>query len=305
MVRERHVCFAEISTSSLVAPSKPPCPPPPPMGVEEVPEITAQLAKKSTFIAGARRLTTVVADFYGDSEPAAQELVFNACKRAFTLLCSRYTAVGFWRVGNELFAAINTAACAEPARSKLASEWLARAADEVGKGEEASRGSEGEAKQEQGASAELPPADRPPRHVQASGNGDGHSPELLASIFENFVQDVDVERLISLIELQGTGAGSDSGPPPASREARFNLDMRTIKDKDVMCCVCQEEFPPGSKAKMMPCGHPFHYECLLEWLQRHNTCPQCRYALPSENSAFDLSQERVVSRDVAGTQLYS
>jgi E3 ubiquitin-protein ligase RNF115/126 len=56
---------------------------------------------------------------------------------------------------------------------------------------------------------------------------------------------------------------------------------------------------------MMPCGHPFHYDCLIEWLERHNSCPVCRYALPAERPTFDLDQERVASRDVRGTQLYS
>ena len=30
--------------------------------------------------------------------------------------------------------------------------------------------------------------------------------------------------------------------------------------------VCQEEFAVNGKAKVMPCGHFFHYDCLMEWL---------------------------------------
>ena len=53
----------------------------------------------------------------------------------------------------------------------------------------------------------------------------------------------------------------------------------------------------------MPCGHPFHYDCLIEWLERHNSCPTCRYTLPAERPTFDLDQERVAARDVRGTQV--
>eukprot|EP00960_Hanusia_phi_P043079 755855-Hanusia_phi.AAC.2 len=125
--------------------------------------------------------------------------------------------------------------------------------------------------------------------------------------------------------------------------------MKTVQDKDVVCAVCQEEFPVNGKAKffssaisstttlhimthlqhttstcqiasspaqldhflqMMPCGHPFHYDCLMEWLERKNrqvggeaeinphsssSCPICRYSLPSEQVAFDLAEDLVTS----------
>ena len=29
----------------------------------------------------------------------------------------------------------------------------------------------------------------------------------------------------------------------------------------------------------MPCSHLFHDECLVPWLERHNTCPVCRFEL--------------------------
>lgn len=33
---------------------------------------------------------------------------------------------------------------------------------------------------------------------------------------------------------------------------------------------------PSDDIHMTPCGHSFHFACLLQWLQRSKTCPQCR-----------------------------
>ena len=35
--------------------------------------------------------------------------------------------------------------------------------------------------------------------------------------------------------------------------------------------------------KATKCGHLFHSHCLLEWLERSNTCPQCRGATNTED----------------------
>ena len=72
-------------------------------------EITAMLAKKGTFMQAVRRLTEEFSATYGGSGEAERLALFNAAKRAYTLLCSRYTAVGFWRVGSELFTAVYSA----------------------------------------------------------------------------------------------------------------------------------------------------------------------------------------------------
>ena len=57
------------------------------------------------------------------------------------------------------------------------------------------------------------------------------------------------------------------------------------------CVICQEQYKVGDKVIRLPCGHIFHEECALQWLQKHNTCPYCRKELPSDNQ--EVNQERI------------
>ena len=48
------------------------------------------------------------------------------------------------------------------------------------------------------------------------------------------------------------------------------------------CTVCCESINIGLKGMFMPCGHIYHPDCLNPWLKEHNTCPVCRFELPTE-----------------------
>lgn len=47
------------------------------------------------------------------------------------------------------------------------------------------------------------------------------------------------------------------------------------------CPICLDEFDKYNKVKM-PCGHYFHSDCILDWIdkKKHNmNCPVCRINL--------------------------
>ena len=46
---------------------------------------------------------------------------------------------------------------------------------------------------------------------------------------------------------------------------------------DDCCAICRE--PMADEAKMLPCGHYFHYTCLRSWLEQSHSCPVCRASL--------------------------
>ena len=53
------------------------------------------------------------------------------------------------------------------------------------------------------------------------------------------------------------------------------------------CAVCKDEFEIGQELLLMPCKHYFHNDCLLPWLNERNSCPVCRYELPTDDSDYE------------------
>ncbi|KAK7390788.1 hypothetical protein VNO78_18866 [Psophocarpus tetragonolobus] len=82
------------------------------------------------------------------------------------------------------------------------------------------------------------------------------------------------------------------GTPPAAKNAIDNLPTITVDDELLnselnQCAVCQDEFEKGSQVTQMPCKHAYHGDCLIPWLRLHNSCPVCRYELPTDDADYD------------------
>lgn len=90
-------------------------------------------------------------------------------------------------------------------------------------------------------------------------------------------------------------------PPPASKAAIENLPEVKIESADAkQCPVCLKQFETGDKASLMPCRHMFHQECILPWLKKTNSCPLCRYELPTDDEEYEMyrkEKKRAVERE--------
>lgn len=49
------------------------------------------------------------------------------------------------------------------------------------------------------------------------------------------------------------------------------------------CVICKEEIREGRDVCQLPCQHLFHWMCVLPWLRKRNTCPCCRFRLPTDD----------------------
>ncbi|OXU24842.1 hypothetical protein TSAR_015111 [Trichomalopsis sarcophagae] len=79
-------------------------------------------------------------------------------------------------------------------------------------------------------------------------------------------------------------------PPPASKDVVKNLPEIEYKDKldkREQCPVCIRDFETGNTAKALPCEHNFHKECIEPWLEKTNSCPLCRYELPTDDEDYE------------------
>ena len=60
------------------------------------------------------------------------------------------------------------------------------------------------------------------------------------------------------------------------------------------CSVCLETYKNDEVYIELPCMHKFHDKCILSWLKQTNSCPVCRFELPTDNEDYEeLRLERV------------
>ncbi|XP_068143669.1 E3 ubiquitin-protein ligase TRAIP [Drosophila tropicalis] len=71
------------------------------------------------------------------------------------------------------------------------------------------------------------------------------------------------------------------------------------------CVICAELFSQSDDVYVTTCGHMFHHQCLMQWLQRSQTCPQCRNKCTTRNVTrvyFNLANLDVSRIDVGTLQ---
>ena len=94
------------------------------------------------------------------------------------------------------------------------------------------------------------------------------------------------------------------GNPPASKDAvnklrKININEEKMKEFGVenSCAVCKDEFIIGEECILMPCEHHFHENCLVPWLKERNSCPVCRYELPTDDKDFEEMKKLKLNRE--------
>jgi hypothetical protein len=118
--------------------------------------------------------------------------------------------------------------------------------------------------------------------------------------YQNFLNehqgDQQFENLLNLIMQNDPNI---YGTPPASGKSIKELKKDKIiesnieKYEKIECSVCKENYKLEDTISIMPCHHVFHNECLLPWLKQHNSCPVCRYELPTEDKDYEAKKAQI------------
>ncbi|MCL7025215.1 hypothetical protein MKW94_022043 [Papaver nudicaule] len=74
---------------------------------------------------------------------------------------------------------------------------------------------------------------------------------------------------------------------PASKSSvesipTVKITSSLLNSDSMLCAVCKDEFLVDVEAKQLPCNHIYHFDCILPWLEQHNSCPVCRFCLPTD-----------------------
>lgn len=83
--------------------------------------------------------------------------------------------------------------------------------------------------------------------------------EALLNLDENIVQSVP-QRIIDNLPIANFTEGN---------RANFSED-------NLACTICMCQFELEEEYMICPCLHRFHTECIKEWFNRRNTCPNCK-----------------------------
>ncbi|KAL2504698.1 RING/U-box superfamily protein [Abeliophyllum distichum] len=54
------------------------------------------------------------------------------------------------------------------------------------------------------------------------------------------------------------------------------------------CVICQVEYEGGEKLVALPCDHPYHSDCITQWLQIKKICPICGNEVSSEKNSKNV-----------------
>ena len=120
-----------------------------------------------------------------------------------------------------------------------------------------------------------------------------------SNFISNFIN--PMTRIVFINSMQNQHQGN----PPAAKSSldklkHFNMEKKYCKkdEKDPSkieyptCSICLMDINDGQKTILLPCGHMFHDECVTKWLNIHNTCPLCRFELPTDDPEYERKRSQ-------------
>ncbi|KAI7745621.1 hypothetical protein M8C21_033467, partial [Ambrosia artemisiifolia] len=149
-------------------------------------------------------------------------------------------------------------------------------------------------------------------HRSLATNGRNRPNDWLSEILsDEGMRNFERRRLFGILEdqvLETSGYGdyvdvetngSRFGAPAAAWFVK-NLERVVVDESGSVCVICKDNLCDGSVVNRLPCGHMYHPSCIVPWLNARNTCPLCRYELPTDDkdrSHHESEVQRVVAEN--------
>lgn len=129
------------------------------------------------------------------------------------------------------------------------------------------------------------PPDRGFELFYDDGAGNGLQP--LPEMMSEFLMESGFDRLLeqlSQIDINGLNRSEHLPANKADVESLPKISVTNFHvSTDLTCSICIEPLELGKIAREMPCKHIYHSDCIVKWLSLRNTCPVCRFELPTES----------------------
>ncbi|KAG5244024.1 hypothetical protein OIU76_009108 [Salix suchowensis] len=94
-------------------------------------------------------------------------------------------------------------------------------------------------------------------------------------------------RFVGVMAGCAVKGGREVAAAPAAVVALPAVEVRGGGD---WCAICREKMSEGRDVCELPCEHLFHWMCILPWLKKTNTCPCCRFQLPTEDVFCEIER---------------
>ena len=115
--------------------------------------------------------------------------------------------------------------------------------------------------------------------------------QLISELINSEYENPEIENILNYVMNNDE---NKYGSPPAAKSEINKLKKYILSEEKLnklgcenTCSVCKEDFVIGSKMMDLPCKHYFHEECLMPWLNQHDSCPICRFELKTDDPDYE------------------
>ncbi|KAM6593489.1 hypothetical protein CsatA_001192 [Cannabis sativa] len=107
-----------------------------------------------------------------------------------------------------------------------------------------------------------------------------------------------IEMVARCLRFVVIGSGGDVA---ASVSAVVALPSVTVVGGGGECVICKEEMRERREVCELPCRHVYHWKCILPWFKMRNTCPCCRFQLPTDDLFGEIQRLWSLLLKMSGT----